>query len=91
MFAPLPRSTGGEAPRVDAEPGVRNAARGALESLKGAACAAGPDLKLLARMECPSPCSNCPPAEVKRELELCDSINAGRKLGLQLGSSCGVK
>ena len=77
--------------RVDAEPGVRNAARGALESLKGAACAAGPDLKLLARMECPSPCINCPPAEVKRELELCDSINAGRKLGLQLVSSCGVK
>ena len=77
--------------RVDSDPSVRQAARGALESLKGAACAAGGDLKLLATMECPSPCINCPPADVKRELELCDAIHAGRALGQRLVATCGVK
>ena len=77
--------------RVDPDPAVRNKAREAMESLKGAACAAGGDLKLIATMECPSPCINCPPADVKRELELCDAIHAGRKLGHDLLATCGVK
>jgi hypothetical protein len=42
-------------------------------------------------MECPSPCINCPPADVKRELELCDAIHAGRALGQRLVATCGVK
>jgi tetratricopeptide (TPR) repeat protein len=77
--------------RVDPDPAVRNKAREAMESLKGAACAAGGDLKLIAAMECPSPCINCPPADVKRELELCDAIHAGRALGQRLVATCGLK
>jgi hypothetical protein len=77
--------------RVDPDASVRNRAREALESLKGAACAAGKDLKLIATMECGSPCINCSKDDVDRELKLCDAINAGRALARQLVSTCGVK